>query len=200
MLNVRWRAYRVACILVVALVAATLGGVDVAWAQSDGIVDELKLGVLDHGITFFEHASETGVDLNGELLFHRLFEPLDVLGMSIIFRPNLGVSIATNGTTSIGYGGLSMNIMLVRNVFRDGDGFFLDGAFDLVVHDGCLDGCPSDRKALGSRFLGRRAGEIGYQIDPQWSISAMIDHIGNYGLATPNAGLKTAGIRIGYKF
>jgi hypothetical protein len=120
--------------------------------------------------------------------------------MSIIFRPNLGVSIATNGTTSVGYGGLSMNIMLVRNVFRDGDGFFLDGAFDLVVHDGCLDGCPSDRKALGSRFLGRRAGEIGYQIDPQWSVSAMIDHIGNYGLATPNAGLKTAGIRIGYKF
>jgi len=28
----------------------------------------------------------------------------------------------------------------------------------------------------------------------------MIDHVGNYGLATPNAGLKTAGIRIGYKF
>ena len=182
------------------LVAAMAGAVSTAYAQSDGIVDELKLGVLDHGVTFFEHSVETGVDLNGELLFHRLFEPLDVLGMSIIFRPNLGVSVATNGTTSIGYGGLSMDIMLVRNVFRDGDGFFLDGAFDLVVHDGCLNNCPSDRKALGSRLLGRRAGEIGYQIDPQWSVSAMIDHIGNYELATPNAGLKTAGIRIGYKF
>jgi lipid A 3-O-deacylase len=192
--------HRIARIVAAMLVAAMAGAVSTAYAQSDGIVDELKLGVLDHGITFFEHETETGVDLNGELLFHRLFEPLDVFGMSIIFRPNLGVSVATNGTTSIGYGGLSMNIMLVRNVFRDGDGFFLDGAFDLVVHDGCLNNCPSDRKALGSRLLGRRAGEIGYQIDPQWSISAMIDHIGNYGLATPNAGLKTAGIRIGYKF
>lgn len=173
--------------------------VGAACAQ-DGIVDEVKLGVLAHGITFYEDPVETGVDINGEAYFHRLFDPLDVLGMAVSFRPDVGTSIATDGTTSILYAGLSMDIVFARDVFRPGDGFFIEGEFDMAVHDGYLDGGPPDRKDLGSRFLGRRAGEIGYQIDPQWSISAMIDHIGNYGLATPNAGLKTAGIRIGFKF
>jgi lipid A 3-O-deacylase len=171
-----------------------------ASAQSGGIVDEVKGGVLDHGVTFYEKSVETGVDLNGELLFHPLFAPLDIFGTTTIFRPNFGASIATNGTTSILYTGLSMSIMLVRDVFNPGDGIFLDGAFGLAVHDGYLDGGPPDRKDLGSRLLGRRAGEIGYQINPQWSVSAIIDHVGNYGSATPNAGLKTAGIRVGFKF
>lgn len=171
-----------------------------AMAQSGGIVDEFKGGLLYHGVTFYENSVETGVDLSGELLFHPLFAPLNILTTSTIFRPNLGTSIATNGTTSIAYAGLSMDIMLARDVFRPGDGIFLDGAFDLAVHDGYLDGGPPNRKNLGSRLLGRRAGEIGYQIDSRWSVSAIIDHIGNYGFAKPNGGLKTAGIRVGFKF
>jgi hypothetical protein len=196
-------ACRLAGVVALALfvwVIQAIAAPDIACAEADQIVDELKAGVLAHGITFFENPVETGVDLNGEVLFHRLFEPLKILDAEIIFRPNFGASIATNGTTSILYAGLAMDIMLFRDIFREGDGFYIEGAFDLTVHDGYLDGAPPDRKALGSRFLGRRAGEIGYKIDEHWSISAMIDHIGNYGLATPNAGLKTAGIRIGFKF
>jgi hypothetical protein len=182
------------------VVALHICTADTAKAQSGGIVDEFKGGVLDHGVTFFEHSVETGVDLNGELLFHPLFDPLDMFGASIIFRPNFGANVSTNDKTSTLYSGLSIDIMLARNVLQEGDGFFLDGALGLAVHDGYLDNAPPNRKALGSRLLGRRAGEIGYQITPQWSISAVIDHIGNYGLAHPNAGLKTAGIRLGFKF
>jgi lipid A 3-O-deacylase len=163
-------------------------------------IDEIKGGVLAHDITFSTSSVESGVDVNVEALFTPLFTPVDIWGIGVSLRPHLGVAVNTAGDTSKAYAGLTISFTLCRDLFQPGDAIFLDGGFGLAVHDGYLDGGPSDRKDLGSRVLGHRAGEIGYRFTPQVSVAAYVDHVGNYGFATPNSGLKTAGIRFGFKF
>ena len=53
---------------------------------------------------------------------------------------------------------------------------------------------------LGSTFLFRESLELGYQINPVVSVSAILDHISNANLAKRNAGITNAGARFGVKF
>jgi lipid A 3-O-deacylase len=163
-------------------------------------IDEVKFGVLKHDVTMFTTPVETGIDLNVEALFTPLFTPIDFYGIGISLRPEIGANISTHGQTSDGYFGLTVGFTLVHDLFRPGDAIFLNGSFSGDVHDGFLTNAPPGRKAFGSRFLGRREGELGYQVTPMISVSAIIDHIGNYGFAKPDQGMKTAGARIGFKF
>jgi hypothetical protein len=48
--------------------------------------------------------------------------------------------------------------------------------------------------------LFRESIELGYQITPVYSISAMVDHISNANLGSHNAGITNAGARVGIKF
>ncbi len=163
-------------------------------------IDEVKAGGLVHDITFSTTQVESGADINLEMLFTPLFAPVELWGVGVSLRPHLGGAVNTNGDTSKGYFGLTLDMVLVRDLFRPGDGIFLDGSLGGAIHDGFLTNAPPGRKNLGARFLGRRAGELGYQVTPQISVSVIIDHVGNYGFAKPDAGLKTLGGRVGFKF
>ena len=68
------------------------------------------------------------------------------------------------------------------------------------VQGGYIDNAPPGRKNLGSRILFRESLELGYQVNPVVSVSAILDHISNANLAPHNAGITSAGARIGFRF
>lgn len=162
-------------------------------------LDEFKIGALAHDVGFLGHHVEAGADVNLELLFTSP-DFLSVIGSP---RPHIGADINTAGRTSDGYFGLTWGIMLLQNFFQPGDGIFANGSLGGAIHDGDpLTGAqqPPGRKLLGSRILFRESAELGYAINPRINVSAFLDHISNANLAPRNAGITSAGARVGFKF
>lgn len=185
--------------LAVSLVSALFLLLPVPAVAQVPYVDEMKVGVLSHDVGFLGHHVESGEDINLEVLFT---SPtfLDVIGSP---RPHLGGDINTDGKTSDGYFGLTWGIMLLQNLFQPGDGIFANGSLGGAVHDGSpLTGAqqPPGRKLLGSRILFRESAELGYAITPRVNVSAFLEHISNANLAPRNAGITSAGARLGFKF
>ncbi len=163
------------------------------------LVDEVKTGVLAHDVGFLGHHVEGGADVNLEMLF----TSPDILGVIGSPRPHIGADINTSGHTSDGYFGLTWGITLIQGLFGPGDGIFANGSLGGAIHDGSpLTGAtqPPGQKLLGSRILFRESAELGYQVNPRVSISALLDHISNANLAPRNAGITSAGARLGFKF
>src|SRR5690242_9266687 len=180
-----------------AVVAAILmTAVSAGAAAQTQVVDEFKFGVLAHDIGLLDKHVESGADIN----FEMLFTPpafLDIIGSP---RPHLGGSLNTAGNTNSGYFGLTWGITLIQNLFRSGDGVFVNGSLGGAVQDGYTNSAPPGRKSLGSTALFRGSLELGYQLTPNLSISGFLDHMSNADLASHNAGLTDAGARLGFKF
>ncbi len=168
-----------------------------AAAQSN-LIDEIKIGGLAHDVGFLTHHVESGADINIEMLFTSP-DFLSVIGSP---RPHIGGDINTSGNTSDGYFGLTWGATL-QQLFGIAPGVFVNGSLGGAVHDGYLTTPvppPPGRKLLGSRILFRESAELGYQITPAISVSAILDHISNANLAPRNAGITSAGARVGFKF
>jgi lipid A 3-O-deacylase len=186
---------RIAAVLVA--LGALLGGFAPAPAMAQlKLIDEVKIGGLAHDVSFLGRHVESGADVNIEMLF----TPPDAFRAIGSPRPHIGADINTRGNTSQGYFGLTWGIMLIQSLFSPGDGIFANGSLGGAVHDGHLNTAPPDRKRLGSRILFRESLELGYQINPRVSVSAIVDHISNANLARRNAGITSAGARLGVKF
>ena len=160
------------------------------------IIDEVKAGALYHDVGFLGHHTEKGTDVNLEMLF----TPPDLLAIIGSPRPHIGADINTDGYTSDGYAGLTWGISLIQNLFRPGDYVFANGSLGGAYQDGHTDNAPPHHKMLGSPVLFRESVELGYQITPVISVSAILDHISNANLANHNAGITSAGARLGFKF
>ena len=168
-------------------------------AAQTKLVDEVKIGVLAHDIGFLTHHVEGGADLNLELLFASP-DMLSIIGSP---RPHIGADINTAGNTSDGHIGLTWGWTLLPSLFGGG-AVFANGSLGGAVHDGFTGTktsvAPPGRKLLGSAVLFRESAELGYQITPIVSISALLDHISNANLAPRNAGITSAGARLGFRF
>jgi hypothetical protein len=152
---------------------------------------ELRAGILAHDVSNLwagEH-EEPGEDFSGELTLLRngLVLPLGAV------RPNLGFAINDRGYTNRVYAGALWEIESPIGVF------FATGV-GAAVHDGSLDDDEHDPKRLGSRVLFRIPIEIGYAFGAHHRLMLAFDHISNGGLADPNEGLDTVGVRYGYRF
>jgi lipid A 3-O-deacylase len=178
------------------LAAALLALVPGAAAAQVKLIDEVKIGGLAHDVGFLGHHVESGADVNIEMLF----TPPDILRFIGSPRPHIGADINTSGNTSDGYFGLTWGIMLIQSLFGANDGIFANGSLGGAVHDGYIDTAPANRKRLGSRILFRESAELGYQINPGLNVSAFLDHISNANLGNHNAGITSAGARLGVKF
>ena len=148
-------------------------------------------GVLAHDVDGLWSGTrkEDGVDINGEIVFCRT-------GMSVLagtLRPNLGLSVNSQGDTGKFYGGVLWEI-------NTPNGFFFVSGLGAAVHNGKLDTDDKDKKSLGSRILFRIPIEVGFQITARHSLSIMFDHVSNASLASSNEGLDTIGFRYGYSF
>jgi lipid A 3-O-deacylase len=177
------------------IVAVSLAGLGHAAGQTR-IVDEFKAGVMAHDITLGGKHVENGADINGEVLF---VSPgfLDIIGAP---RPHLGGWVNTQGNTDAAYFGLTWGLPIVKSIVGETDALTIYGSLGGAVHDGYEDSAPSGRKKLGSPVLFRESVELGYQITPVYSVSAMVDHISNANLGSHNAGITNAGARVGIKF
>jgi lipid A 3-O-deacylase len=181
-----------------------LGSLSIAWlvtaplpaAAQLKIVDEVKAGILAHDVGFLGHHLEKGPDVNLEMLF----TPPDLLAVIGSPRPHIGADINTAGKTSDGYFGLTWGIMLIQSLFGAGDGVFINGSLGGAVHDGYINSGPPDRKLLGTRVLFRESAELGYQLVPGISMSALLDHMSNANIGRHNMGITSAGARLGFKF
>jgi lipid A 3-O-deacylase len=186
------------------LTRLALGSLSIAWlvtaplpaAAQLNIVDEVKAGILAHDVGFLGHHLENGPDVNLEMLF----TPPDLLAVIGSPRPHIGADINTAGKTSDGYFGLTWGIMLIQSLFGAGDGVFINGSLGGAVHDGYINSGPPDRKLLGTRVLFRESAELGYQLVPGISMSALLDHISNANIGRHNMGITSAGARLGFKF
>jgi len=160
-------------------------------AKGPGWLHAIRAGILVHDVNNLWSGTrkEGGVDLNSELIFSH---PCFAL-FSGNLRPNLGLSINTQGHTSKLYGGLLWELETKA-------GIFLDLGFGLAAHNGDLDTDQENKKSLGSRVLFRIPVEIGYSISEHCQVSILYDHISNAYLADPNEGLDTLGLRFGYRF
>ncbi len=156
-----------------------------------GWLSGLRLGVLAHNIGPIASAREDGVQFNGELrftspsLFEFIFSP----------EPHIGASINTAGDTSFLYFGLTWTWDIIG-------GLYLDTSFGGTVHDGWLESHEPepDRRLMGSRLLFRESIELGYRFLDRHSLSLMLDHVSNAGLADENQGNDDVGLRYGYRF
>lgn len=175
---------------IIALVLAALPFGARSVIAQDRLVDEIKIGVLNHDTDnlWSGFRRESGVDANFEVI---LTPALKFLGGEV--RPALGGSINSAGDTSKAYAAARWEVEPVKDVF------FAAG-FGGAVHTGKLSLERNDRKALGSRLLFYFPFEIGYRVDPNYSVSIFFDHVSNAWLADPNEGMDTLGIRLGYKF
>lgn len=155
-----------------------------------GVLDEAKLGVLDHDIAIGGDHVEPGADVNGELLF---VSP-SLLAPIFAPRPHLGVTINSAGKNSYAYAGLTWLANL-------GDAF-ADLGLGGAVHDGPDEVSPftRDHKGLGTRFLFHESTELGYRLSPTWSAAVFLDHVSNADIGRHNPGLTNLGARIGYSF
>jgi lipid A 3-O-deacylase len=160
-------------------------------ALADGLIDEVKIGVLAHDVPDLWsgfRAEPDSADINVEAIFS---PSLAFLGGTI--RPALGASINTQGYTS--------NVYLdARWQLEMSCGIFLGLGVGGTVHDGQLKLKNWDEKALGSRVLFHIPVEVGYRFDAHNSLSAYFEHMSNAYTVSPNEGMDRIGVRYGYRF
>jgi lipid A 3-O-deacylase len=164
--------------------------------QPGQLIDEFKAGLLAHDVGFLGDHTERGFDVNMEMLF----TSPDILSVIGSPRPHIGGDYNTAGQTSDVFGGLTWGISLIQNLFRPGDAIFMTGSLGGAYQDGYIDNAPLGRKRLGSPVLFRESAELGYQVTPVISVSAILEHISNANLGQHNAGITSAGARLGFKF
>jgi hypothetical protein len=165
-----------------------------------GLFSEIRGGAIWHD----PGAKEDSFAVNGELLFAspvpaRLTAGLDPLYRWVLEpRVHVGFTANTGGNTSKGYFGLTWTVMLARDVLRPGDAIRFDYFFGGSINDGLHNRRLPDRKDLGGNLLFHVGAELGYQINPTWSVSLFIDHDSNADTAKRNQGLNSLGLRVGY--
>lgn len=173
------------------VVASVEGGHTFDRPPSEGLIREIRLGVAAHDVDglWSGESKEAGPDVCGQIAFNR---PLLRL-LAADAYPTLGLSLNTRGDTSKIYGGILLE-WSVRSAF------FIATGVGLALHDGELETSSTDCKALGSRVLFRIPVEVGVVIDHHYRFVLAFDHISNAYLASPNQGMDTIGLMVGYRF
>lgn len=164
-----------------------------------GFISEVRVGALSHDVRFFNlrelrlpdpfsHPFESGMNLNGEVLF---LSPtwLDWVGAP---RPRLGGSFNTERYTDNAYLDLDWDHLF-------GFGLLVEGFAGLAWHDGKLTGGNPAFVDLGSRILFHIGAEIGARVRG-FGLFLIWEHMSNSGLAFKNQGLDSMGLRCGYRF
>ena len=181
-----WAKYLVAGTMLVLLLCGPT-----APALADGIVQELKFGLLDHDVPDLWsgfRAEPDSVDINVEALFS---PSIPFLGGTV--RPAVGGTISTVGATSHAY-------IDARWQYEMPSGIFFGLGVGGAIHDGQLQFEDPNLKALGSRVLFHVPIEIGYRFNAHNSLSAYFEHTSSAFIVEPNEGLDRLGVRYGYRF
>lgn len=178
------------CKIAICAVALAVMAAGPAKAQM-GIFDEARLGILDHDAPIGADHKESGVDINGEVLF---VSPA-FLAPVWAPRPDVGVNINSAGGNSYAFAGLAWTANFTDKIFGD---LGLGGA----IHDGpdTTSIYTRDHKGLGTRVLFHESVELGYRLSRTWNAGVYLDHVSNADLGSQNPGITNIGLRLGYVF
>ena len=159
-------------------------------AAAEGILTELRLGILDHDSDLVRERKETSdPDINIEA---RFASP-DFLDWAWAPNPLIGANINTGDGTSLAYAGLGWTFYLTDAIFAD---LTLGGA----IHDGETSRRTADSRNYGCRLNFHESVSLGYSFDAHNAIMVGFDHMSNASLCDRNDGLTNIGIRYAYKF
>lgn len=153
-------------------------------------IDEVRVGGFDHAIDNAVH--EAGGALNLEVLGGRFAGGYEnaILNFLLTPRPDLGTTIGF-GKTDEFYWGVTWDAKLFGPTF-------FEATFGGAAHDGPTN--DPGRPSYGCVVNFREGASVGYAVSEHWRVLAMIDHMSNGNLCSPNRGLTNAGIRLGYHF
>lgn len=188
---------RVSVLFATAVAATFMCGAGQAQAQ---VISEVRVGLLDHDTGLVGSSKEDGVDLAIEA-FSQPIDALDFIGSP---RVVVGAIINSEDQTNQLYAGLLAQRTFAQDVFRSGDGFYVEGLVGVAYHDGKIDvrNTPEDAewKSHGSEFLFRTGFGVGYRFNETWSLTATFAHVSNANFAEPNQGANDVGLRVGMRF
>jgi lipid A 3-O-deacylase len=159
-------------------------------------LDEIRVGLYEHDTNIIGHKKETGADFVLELLSR------PIISLQFIGTPRLVVGGVINsaGQTNQAYIGLIRTWDLTHEVINSGDAIFLEGMVGGDWNDGKIDvtGTPQEQywKSHGSHLLFRTGLNLGYRINPTWSVALSFNHISNAGLAKRNEGMNDLGLSV----
>lgn len=155
---------------------------------------DFRIGILAHNKGPIASQSEDGFDVN--LAYHSLLSKNTFGWDGFKSSWHLGAVFNSEGNTSYVYSGL-----LGRHDFGESN-WFLEFGGGLAVHNGNIDDYSDDRRRMGSTLLFRAELGLGYQINPNYSLQFVADHISNGEIFAKdhNQGLDTYGIRLIYSF
>jgi len=183
------------------VVAAAVCGAGAAQAQDFRLVDEVRLGVLEHDTELGGGESkEGGFDIGAELLT----SPITQLSWIGSPRAVFGLQVNSEGYTNMAYAGILAQKTVADGVFSSTDAFYIEGTVGVAYHDGAIDVRlrPEDAewKSHGSYWVIRSGFGAGYRVNEHWSVTATFAHISNANLVQPNQGSNDVGVRVGYRF
>lgn len=167
-------------------------------AHADGLISELRGGIVAQGWGGQGADKEQGASFNGEIVFR---SP-DVLSVLLAPRPVVGATIAFDSdATSQIYAGLDWRFDL-------SDRFFVNGGVGGAVHNGetgpfdpMIDAARQNNTVfLGCRALFRLSADVGIRVNNRVNASIYWAHLSNAGLCSDNEGLDNLGARIAWAF
>ena len=188
------RRYHLPCVALwlIALVLAMDGDANAFDdSQPAGRIKEIRIGLAAHDVDglWSGESKEKGPDVCAEVVFNRtLFNMLHTQA-----EPNLGVTINTRGDTSKVFGGFRLEWQPLSM-------FMVATGLGLALHNGERDTDQPDQKSLGSQVLFRVPIEFGWAVNPHYRVVLAFDHISNAYLFSPNDGMDTLGLMVGYRF
>jgi len=155
-----------------------------AWELRTGLLRQDAFAFWAAGTTF-----ERAWALQAEIGFDPLFR---AAGGEI--APMIGGSWAPGAEVDTAHAGVTWTVR--------GDAAFLRLGIGGVVHNGDSDD-PKDyrrRRQFGSRVLFHVPAEVGVNLTGRTWVSAYYVHMSNADLATPNPGMDSVGVRVGWSF
>jgi hypothetical protein len=189
-----------------ALAALTLG-VPSALAQNmmapqpfAGVVDELRIGIQAHDVSYAALPFKLPYDLSQieDLSFDILFTSPDLDAFRWIGapRPDLGVTINLDGQDSLAHLGLTWHLPVFDTPF------YVEGTFGGAIHNGYLTNSPDpERRAnFGCRVNFYERYGVGANLSDTMTATLTYEHTSNNGWCDANQGLSNFGVRLGWKF
>jgi lipid A 3-O-deacylase len=170
-----------------------------------GIVSEIRAGVLAHDLPILGPQHEHGADVNTELLFVSPISEQAVSGIvpaaRWLFRPRPQVGVTGNLShyTSQAYLGFDWTLPAVRGVIRSQDRLLFDIGFGGAINNDRTLPSVINRARLGSNVLFHPNLQIGYGIASHYTVALYYEHSSNAHLAKVNEGLNNIGFRLAHQ-
>ena len=165
-----------------------------------GIVDEIRLGISAHDVsyTLFAKPWEYKLDQIEDVTFDILFTSPDIDAFRWIGSPrtDLGVTINLDGQDSLAHLSLTWQLPVFDTPF------YIEGAFGGAIHNGYLTGSPdpTQRANFGCRINFYERYGVGAHLSENVTASLLYEHSSNNGWCDANQGLSNVGLRMGWKF